>query len=123
LCIKKRTLTSFDRLRDAVRRNRSEIWGTNCWFLLHGHAPAHRSVFVKDFLSTNNVSIVEHPPFSPNMASADFYPFPRLNSAWKGRRFFDVTDITENASEELKRLSHKASRNVSHTFTVPGRIV
>jgi hypothetical protein len=36
---------------------------------------------------------------------ADFYLFPRLKSALKGRRFCDATDIIKIATEELKRLS------------------
>jgi hypothetical protein len=35
-------------LRDAVRKKSPEKWRTNSWFLLHGNAPAHRSVLVKD---------------------------------------------------------------------------
>jgi len=39
------------RLRDEVRGKRPEKWITKGWFLLHDNAPAHRSVFVKDFLA------------------------------------------------------------------------
>jgi len=42
---------------------------------------------------------------SPCLASADFYLFPRLKSALKGRRFCDAHYIINNATEELKRLS------------------
>jgi len=35
------------RLRVAVKMKRLEKWRTNCWFLLHDNAPAHRSVLVK----------------------------------------------------------------------------
>jgi hypothetical protein len=48
---------------------------------------------------------MEHPPYSPNLAAADFYLFPQLKSALKGRRFCDVTEIIKNVTEELKRLS------------------
>jgi hypothetical protein len=48
------------RLRDAFRR-----------FLFHGNAPAHKSVFVRDFLAT----ALEHPPNSPDLTAADFYLF------------------------------------------------
>jgi hypothetical protein len=61
------------RLRDAVRRKSPEICRTNNWFLLHDNAPAHPSVFVKDFLAKNNVTTPEHPPHSPDLALADFY--------------------------------------------------
>ena len=44
------------RLKDAVRRKRSEKWRTNSRFLLHDNAPAHRSVLIKDFFAKNNVT-------------------------------------------------------------------
>jgi len=59
---------------------------------------------VKDFLAKNNVTL-EDPPYPPEFAPADFYLFPRLISASKGRRFCDTTEIIKNAAEELKRLS------------------
>jgi transposase len=48
---------------------------------------------------------MEHPPYSPDLAPVDFYLFPQLKSALKGRRFCDATDIIKNATDELKRLS------------------
>ena len=58
--------------------------------------------FFRDFLTKNNVTTLEHPPYSPDLAPADFYPFPRLKSALKGRSICDVTDKFRNATEELK---------------------
>jgi len=55
------------RLRDAIRRKRSDKWRTNSRFLLHGNAPAHRSVLVKDFLAKNKVTTLEHSPHSPGL--------------------------------------------------------
>jgi hypothetical protein len=80
------------RLWDAVRRKRPEKRRTSSWFLLHDNAPAHRAVG-EDFLAKNNVTTLEHPPYSPNMTAADFYLLPRLISSLKGRRFCDATDI------------------------------
>jgi hypothetical protein len=47
----------------------------------------------------------DHSPYSSDLASADLYLFPRPKLALKERRFCDATDITKNATEELKRLS------------------
>jgi len=77
----------------------------------------------KDFSVTNNVTTLELPPYSPDLAPADFYLFPQLKSALKVQHFYDATDIIKNMTEELKRLSQMASRNVSNTFTVAGRSV
>ena len=93
------------RLREAVRRKRPEEWRTSSWFLIHDNAPSHRSVLVKDFLVKYNVATLQFPSYAPALPSADFYLFPRLKSALKGRRFCDATDIIMNATEELKRFS------------------
>ena len=61
------------RLRDAVRKKCPEIWRTESWFLLHDNAPAHRSVLAKDFLAKNKVTTWRHPPYSLDLAAADFY--------------------------------------------------
>jgi hypothetical protein len=45
-------------------------------FLFHYNAPANLPVLVKDFLATNNVTTLEHPPYSPDLAEADFYLIP-----------------------------------------------
>jgi len=58
-----------------------------------------------DFLAKNNVTILEHPSYSPDLAAADFYLFPPLKKAFKTESFRDVNDIIKNATEELKRLS------------------
>jgi len=90
---------------DAVRRKRPKKWRTNSWFLLHHNAPAHRSVLVKDFLAKNNVTTLEHPPYSPDVTAAYFSPVSRPKSAMKGRRFRVVVHISKNGMEEGTRIS------------------
>jgi hypothetical protein len=45
------------------------------------------------------VTTLEHPPYSPGLAPADFYQFPRMKSA------MNANDLIKNATEEMKRLS------------------
>ena len=92
-------------LRDAVSTKRPEKSGANSSFLLHGNAPAHRSVLVKDFVTMNNLTTLEHPPYSSKPAAADFYLLPRIASALQERRFCDAYDIIKKATERMKRLS------------------
>ena len=91
-------------LRGAARRSLEE-WRINIWFFLHDNAPAHRSVLIHDFLSKNKATKLELSPFSPDLAPADYCLFAQLKSALNGRRFCDPTDITKNATEELKRVT------------------
>jgi hypothetical protein len=39
---------------------------------------------VKDFLEEHNMKTLEHPPYSPDLATADFYQFPPLQLALNG---------------------------------------
>ncbi|GBN84258.1 hypothetical protein AVEN_254239-1 [Araneus ventricosus] len=75
------------------------------WFLLHDNAPPHRALIVKTYLARHSVTTLEHPPYSPDLAPADFYMFPRLKMRWKGHRFVDSDEVIENATKQLKDLS------------------
>jgi hypothetical protein len=77
----------------------------------------------KDFLANNNVTILEHPPHSPDLAPADVYLFPQLKLALKRWVFGDTTDIIENSDRRAEKAVKIASRKVSNTFTVAGRSV
>jgi hypothetical protein len=57
------------------------------------------------FLAKNIVTTQEHPPYSPDLASTDFYLFPRLKSTLKGRSLCNAIDIITNETGELKRLA------------------
>ena len=87
-----------------MRRKGPEKWRTQNLFLIYDNAPAHRSVLIKIFSTENNVATLEPPPYPPDLVPAEFYLFPRLKSALKGRRFCDATDIIKNTTEEPKRL-------------------
>jgi len=62
-------------------------------FLLNDDTTARWPVLVKDFLTKNNVTALEHPVYCPDMAPVDFYLFPRLKIALKGWLFCGGTDI------------------------------
>ncbi|GBO02642.1 hypothetical protein AVEN_231878-1 [Araneus ventricosus] len=99
-------LEILKRLRDAIRRKRPEKWATNNWFLLDQNAPPHRSLIVKKYL----VTTLQHPPYSPDLAPADFYISPRLKIKLKGHRFVDSDEVIENATNQLKDLSKNGFR-------------
>jgi hypothetical protein len=60
---------------------------------------------INDFQAKNYVTTLHHPPHIPDLAPPDLYMFLGLKLALKGRRFWDTADITENATEEPKRIS------------------
>ena len=71
-------LEVLKRLREKVRRKRPEIFANNFWILHHENAPAHTALYVREFLATKQISVLEHPAFSPDLASNDFFLFPKV---------------------------------------------
>jgi hypothetical protein len=47
----------------------------------------------KQFLAQKSIAEIEDPPCSPDLAPNDFWLFPEIKSALKGRRFQDIEDI------------------------------
>jgi hypothetical protein len=61
--------------------------------------------FGQRFLGNEYVTTLDHPPYSPDLAPADFYLFTRVKLALKGQCFCDAKDIMKTMTEVLKRLS------------------
>ena len=68
----------------------------------------HIGRFWKGFVAKNEVTTLEHPPQSPDLAAADFYILSRLKVALRVWNFCGATYIIKNATDELKRLSQKS---------------
>jgi len=77
------------------------------WFLLHDNAPSHNAAIVKKFMAKRNVAVLHHPPYSPDLAPADYYLFPKLKFSLTGRHFQTV--------EEIKCAVTRGPNNISKT--------
>jgi transposase len=66
------------------------------WVLHHDNAPAH---FVCTFLAKNEMTVVPQPPYSPDLAPADFFLFPKLKSTLKGCHFYTFDKMQKNLTE------------------------
>ena len=47
----------------------------------------------RGLLTDNNMTVVPHPPYSPDLAPSDFFLFPKLKMKLKGRRFQTLEEI------------------------------
>jgi len=52
-----------------------------------------RPTIVKQFLAQRKVTVLDHPPYSPDLAPADYFLFPKVKSHLKGRLFDSISDI------------------------------
>jgi hypothetical protein len=71
------------------------------WVLHHDNAPAHLSFLVRNFLAKNETTVVPQPPYSPDLAPADFFLFPKLKSTLKGCCFDTINKIQKNSTDEF----------------------
>jgi transposase len=72
--------------------------------LRHDNALAHASLLIREFLAKNETTVVPQPPYSPDLAPADVFLFPKPKSTLKGRRF---ESTEENSLTELRAIPKK----------------
>jgi hypothetical protein len=98
--------------------------------LHHDNDPAYTYLKTTGFLSNNNVVIVPHTPYSPDLAACDFALFPKLKMKLKGRRFETVFDIQresqavpDSIKENYFRGAFEAWKNNGIAVYVPKKTI
>ena len=89
------------RLVNKIRQKRRASWAAKTWILHHNNAPA---LSVKQFLVSKEIT-THHPPYSPDLASCNFFLFPKLKGILKGTRFQKVEDIKTSVTRHLKTIT------------------
>ena len=62
-------------------------------------------------LATKQITVLEHPVYSPDLAPSDFFLFPEIKEILKGRHFDDIDDITSNTKAALKAIPQNKFQN------------
>ncbi|CAK1603203.1 unnamed protein product [Parnassius mnemosyne] len=63
--------------------------------LHHDNASIHTARKTNDFLKQENVELMSHPPYSPDLSPNDFFIFPRMKDLLRGQRFEDPEAAVE----------------------------
>ncbi|UYV62710.1 hypothetical protein LAZ67_2001663 [Cordylochernes scorpioides] len=91
-------------LREAVRQKRPEKWQKKNCVLHHYNARPQTAVTVQLYLAKHGIALLPQPPYSPNIASNDFFVYPKIKKVLNGRRFDSISEIKENSKIILKSL-------------------
>jgi transposase len=102
-------------LREAERRKRPEGWRNKTWMLHEDSAHAHMSL-VSEFLAKYETTVVPQLPYSPDLAPAYFFLFPRLKSTLKGHQFRLIEEIEENSPWDLRAIPQIAFQDTFHNW-------
>jgi len=82
--------------------------------LHHDNALAHTALSVREFLATKQITLLEHPAYSLDLAPSDFFLFPKIKEILK-RRHFD--DIRSNTMAALKAIPQNQFQNCFEGWT------
>jgi transposase len=84
--------------------------------LQHDNVPSHSSLLVRDFLAKHATTVLPQPPYSPDLAPADFFLFPKLKSTLKGRHFESIEAIKTNSLAHLHSIPKTAFQECFRTL-------
>ena len=95
----------MERLLNRIRHVRLGMCESGDWFLLHDNAPSHSATIVKLFLAQRKVTVLDHPLYSPDLAPAGYFLFPKVKSHLKGRLFDSISDIQKAMTSTLNTIA------------------
>jgi hypothetical protein len=84
--------------------------------LRQDNAPGHNAWSVKQSSANKNITVHEHPPYSPDPAPCDFYHFPKIKSVLKGTHFVSVEDVKAKTAEIRNTLTEHDLQNCSENW-------
>ncbi len=82
-------------LHETIQRKRPVLWQRNSYWLLHDNALGHTANHTVTAMMETNMKEVAHPPYSPDLAPADFWFFPYLKAKIRGQAFASVAELQD----------------------------
>ena len=70
-----------------------------------------RKTSKEEILASKQVTVLEHPAYSPDLAPSDFFLFPKIKELLKGRHFDDIDNIRSNTTAALKAIPQNYFQN------------
>ena len=71
----------------------------------------------EEFLATKQITVLEHPVYSPDLATSDFFLFTKIKEILKGRHFDDTDVIRSNTTAALKAIPQNQFQNCFEGWT------
>jgi len=71
----------------------------------------------EEFLATKQITVLEHPAYSPDLAPNEFCLFPKIKEILKGSHFDDTDDIRSNTTAALKAIPQNQFQNCFEGWT------
>jgi [histone H3]-lysine36 N-dimethyltransferase SETMAR len=79
--------------------------------LHHDNASSHTATIVKEYLAQERITLLPHPPYSPDLAPCDFFLFPKLKKELAGRRFERIENLARAVNSILNTITNQEYEN------------
>ncbi len=103
-------------LKENIRRRRPDKWRTREFLLHHDNAPVHTTVLTLAFIGSNDIEMVPHPPYSPDLAPCDYFIFPRLKNMLRGHRHNNINDMKVAVNTALRNIPVQDFHDAIHSL-------
>jgi hypothetical protein len=70
-----------------------------------------RTMSVRELLANKQITLLEHPLYSPDLTTSDIFQFPKIKEILKGGHFDDTDDIRSNTTAALKAILQDKFQN------------
>jgi len=71
----------------------------------------------EEFLAAKQITVLEHPAYSPDLAASNFFLFPKMKEILKGRHLDDTDYIRSNTTAALKAIPQNHFQNCFEGWT------
>ncbi len=101
------------------RQKRPEMAAGDWWFHWD-NTPVHTAAMVKDWMAARQFKVVEHLPYSPDLALANFFLFPKVKRELAGLTLTKETfkKEWEGAAKTLKALDGALQKMYRHRWVL-----
>ncbi len=91
-------------LRESILHRRGMQYLKVCSLHMDNASP-HTALDTRKFLIQCGMKVIEHPPYSPDLAPSDFWLYPRLKKPLRGKRYENLHSLKEAVCKEIGSIS------------------
>ena len=97
-------IKTLAKLKECIRKKHPTLWSDRSFVIHHDNASPHTAGETMTKVKEWGLTILEHPPYSPDLAPCDFALFPKLKSQIRGRNFPNLEALKAECRKTLHAL-------------------
>ncbi len=104
-----------------ICRVQPELWANNSWLFHQENTPVHSAFKIRNFFAKNQAHVLDHPPYSPDLAQCDFFLFCKIKNTLEVNVFKVWRTFKKIRLLHLKASRKKSSVHASNNGNIAWR--